>query len=594
MSVDPYEVIAAQRLLPVLRSGDAEEAVRLTVTLLAAGCRAVELTTSTPGWAGAVARTARLSDVRGRPAVIGVGTVTTAADAEAALDAGAAFLVSPYPAPEVREVAVRRGAAFLEGGCTPGEIAAAVRSSGAAKVFPAHVGGPAFIRSLRAVLPAALLVPTGGITPDDVPAWLAAGATAVGIGSGLPTDPAALAALFTKLAAPDPAGGPLPGAEPARRAGGVPDADVSVPRGGRPGRPPGGVRSSRGYDVLVLGEVLLEIHADAPLRAAVDGTAARISYSGDALNAAAAAAAAGARTALLAVVGEDELSAPLLRRAAELGVDVSHVRRAPYPNGAYLLCADPDGGREFVYWRTRSAGSTLSAAHVASWRDLLTGARALITSGIAGALSTTSREAVLAAARTVHGAGGHVTYDPNFRPRLTGRDEARSLLAALAPLTGLLKTSCPADALALVGTDDPRTAAARYRALGARAVAVTAGADRLLLDEGVRAAHHPVPVDPDPVDATGAGDCFTGTATARLALGDPLPRAVALGVAAASLSVSGRGGTGRVPAFAQTAALAATLPPPTPVPPTPRRPPLPPASSPPPSSPPAPRTGAAP
>ncbi|MEV7520185.1 PfkB family carbohydrate kinase [Streptomyces sp. NPDC091371] len=312
------------------------------------------------------------------------------------------------------------------------------------------------------------------------------------------------------------------------------------------------------YDVLVLGEVLVEIHADTALREAADGTPARISYSGDALNAAAAAAAAGARTALLAVVGDDELSVPLLRRAAALGVDVSHVRRAPRPNGAYLLSADPDGDRAFVYWRTRSAGSTLSPEHVESWRGLLTGCRALVTSGIAGALSRTSREAVQAAARIVHGAGGHLSYDPNFRPRLTGRAEARELLARIAPLTGLLKTSCPADALALVGTGEPRTAAARYRALGARAVAVTAGAGRLLLDDGTGAArYHPVPVNPAPVDATGAGDCFTGTATARLALGDPLADAVSYGLAAASLSVSGRGGTGRVPDFAETAALAA-------------------------------------
>ncbi|MCX5151196.1 PfkB family carbohydrate kinase [Streptomyces sp. NBC_00320] len=320
-----------------------------------------------------------------------------------------------------------------------------------------------------------------------------------------------------------------------------------------------------GYDVLVLGEVLVEIHADTALSEAADGTGARISYSGDALNAAAAAAAAGARTALLAVVGDDELSFPLLHRAAELGVDVSHVRRAPRPNGAYLLGSDTEGDRAFVYWRTHSAGSTLSTRHIESWRDLLTGAKALVTSGITGALSQSSRDAVVAAAEAVHDAGGHVSYDPNFRSRLTGRAEARELLARIAPLTGLLKTSCPADAQALVGTGDPRTAAARYRALGARTVVVTAGAGRLLLDDGTRAEHHPVPVNPAPVDATGAGDCFTGTATARLALGDRLADAVAYGMAAASLSVSGRGGTGRVPTFPETAALAAEtadLPPP--------------------------------
>ncbi|MCX5192723.1 bifunctional 4-hydroxy-2-oxoglutarate aldolase/2-dehydro-3-deoxy-phosphogluconate aldolase [Streptomyces sp. NBC_00249] len=202
MSCHPYAVIAAQRLLPVLRDPDADTAVRRTRALLAAGCRAVELTTSTPGWAGALARTAPLADALGRPALIGVGTVTTTAQAEEALDAGAAFLVSPYPAPEARAVAARRGAVLVEGGFTPGEIADAARRTGAAKVFPAHVGGPSFVRSLKAVLPDALLVPTGGIRPGEVHAWLAAGASAVGIGGGLPEDPAELAAVFASLARP--------------------------------------------------------------------------------------------------------------------------------------------------------------------------------------------------------------------------------------------------------------------------------------------------------------------------------------------------------------------------------------------------------
>ncbi len=120
-----------------------------------------------------------------------------------------------------------------------------------------------------------------------------------------------------------------------------------------------------------------------------------------------------------------------------------------------------------------------------------------------------------------------------------------------------MKTSCPADAQALVDTTDPREAAARLRALGARAVAVTAGAGRLLLDDGRGAHYHPMPVNPAPIDATGAGDCLTGTVTARLVLGDSLADAVAFGTAAASLSVSGRGGTGWVPAFSETAELAA-------------------------------------
>ncbi|MGP3683351.1 bifunctional 4-hydroxy-2-oxoglutarate aldolase/2-dehydro-3-deoxy-phosphogluconate aldolase [Streptomyces sp. IBSNAI002] len=202
MTCHPYSVIAAQRLLPVLRNADADEAVRQTTALLAAGCRAVELTTTTPGWAEALARSVPLTDHRGRPAAIGMGTVTTAEQARTALDAGAAFLISPYPAPEVREAARERGAVFIEGGFTPGEVAAAVGAAGAAKVFPAHVGGPQFIRSLKAVLPGAVIIPTGGIRPDGVQPWLDAGATAVGVGNGLPDDPADLASLFRELARP--------------------------------------------------------------------------------------------------------------------------------------------------------------------------------------------------------------------------------------------------------------------------------------------------------------------------------------------------------------------------------------------------------
>jgi 2-dehydro-3-deoxyphosphogluconate aldolase / (4S)-4-hydroxy-2-oxoglutarate aldolase len=187
--------VAAQRLVPVLRLPDADAAVARTRSLLEAGCRVVELTTTTPGWADALAGSRALAETDGSPTLIGMGTVTTAAQAVTAVSAGAQFLVSPFPAPEVRPVAERAGIVLVEGGFTPAEIADAA-SRGPAKVFPAHVGGPSFIRSIRAVLPGAQLIPTGGIAVGQADDYLAAGALAVGIGSGLPDDPARLAALF--------------------------------------------------------------------------------------------------------------------------------------------------------------------------------------------------------------------------------------------------------------------------------------------------------------------------------------------------------------------------------------------------------------
>ncbi|MCO5994105.1 bifunctional 4-hydroxy-2-oxoglutarate aldolase/2-dehydro-3-deoxy-phosphogluconate aldolase [Actinoallomurus rhizosphaericola] len=172
--------IGASRVVPVLRTPDADGAVRAAETLLAAGLTVIELTATTPGWADALAGLRRAHPA----AVLGAGTVTTAEDARRALDTGADFLVSPYPAEAVRAVAAETGTVFLEGGFTPGEVAAAA-GRGIAKLFPAHVGGPAYLRSVLAVLPGARIVPTGGIALTDVPAYLDAGAYAVGVGSDL-------------------------------------------------------------------------------------------------------------------------------------------------------------------------------------------------------------------------------------------------------------------------------------------------------------------------------------------------------------------------------------------------------------------------
>lgn len=176
MSVE--EVIRHARLLPVVRVANADEALRVADRLSAAGLPAVELTATTAGWADAVAQMRR----RNPQLTVGAGTITTEQDAQAAVDAGAQFLVSPYPTPAVRPVA--GDIPFIEGGFTPGEIADAA-GRGLAKLFPAHVGGPTFLRSVLAVLPGARIIPTGGIKLGDVATWLTAGAFAVGVGSDL-------------------------------------------------------------------------------------------------------------------------------------------------------------------------------------------------------------------------------------------------------------------------------------------------------------------------------------------------------------------------------------------------------------------------
>jgi 2-dehydro-3-deoxyphosphogluconate aldolase/(4S)-4-hydroxy-2-oxoglutarate aldolase len=177
---DVLEAIGAARLLPVVRVADQDAALDVAGRLCDAGLPVVELTATTAGWAEAVATLRH----RSPDIIVGAGTITSADHARTAIDAGAQFLVSPYPAPAVRPVAAEAGRPFIEGGFSPGEIADAT-ARGVAKLFPAHVGGPALLKSLLAVLPGARIVPTGGIRIGDVPDWLAAGAYAVGVGADL-------------------------------------------------------------------------------------------------------------------------------------------------------------------------------------------------------------------------------------------------------------------------------------------------------------------------------------------------------------------------------------------------------------------------
>lgn len=200
MSRSFTDALRQQRVLPVVRTASSGESVEAALTLIDAGLTTLELTATTPGWAAALGR---IRDGR-LHTTIGLGTVTDPETARAAVEAGVSFLVSPWPSPEVRELARTADVPFVEGAFSPGEVAAGVRH-GPVKVFPAHAVGPAYLRSMLQLLPTAMLIPTGGIALEDVPAWLDAGALAVGVGSDLwAGDTAARLAEVLQRSRPNP------------------------------------------------------------------------------------------------------------------------------------------------------------------------------------------------------------------------------------------------------------------------------------------------------------------------------------------------------------------------------------------------------
>jgi 2-dehydro-3-deoxyphosphogluconate aldolase/(4S)-4-hydroxy-2-oxoglutarate aldolase len=171
------------RIIAVLRTPDGDSAVRAAEALSAGGVRAIELTFTTPGAADALRRAReRLPD----DVVVGAGTIRDRAQLEAALDAGAEFLVTPHLDRELLAAMLDSGRLALPGTFTATEVASALAAGAeAVKLFPASAVGPSYLKALRGPFPDVQVVPTGGIGPGDVRPWLDAGAIAVGAGGEL-------------------------------------------------------------------------------------------------------------------------------------------------------------------------------------------------------------------------------------------------------------------------------------------------------------------------------------------------------------------------------------------------------------------------
>ena len=175
------QALRSHRLLAILRGSSAEHLTPVLETLIEAGIRCVEVTLPTPGSLDAVAalRAAYPDDV-----TVGVGTVLSSDEVRRVADAGAQFVVCPHLDPAIVEHAAKLGLGSLPGVFTPTEAVQAMRAgASAAKLFPAAVHGPLFIKALRGPLPDLPFVPTGGVGLGEMPEWLEAGALAVAVGS---------------------------------------------------------------------------------------------------------------------------------------------------------------------------------------------------------------------------------------------------------------------------------------------------------------------------------------------------------------------------------------------------------------------------
>lgn len=178
--------IEARKPIAIIRLNNLKEALSLSQALLAGGITTLEFTMSNPNALEAIMQ---VKQSLSEQLVIGAGTVLSAEDASAAIQAGAQFLVTPAFLPEVIACGQSRGVEVICGAFTPTEILAAWQAGASlVKVFPAGRMGPEYIRDILGPFPTIPLVPTGGIHLENCAAFLKAGAYTVGIGSSLVND----------------------------------------------------------------------------------------------------------------------------------------------------------------------------------------------------------------------------------------------------------------------------------------------------------------------------------------------------------------------------------------------------------------------
>ena len=188
-------------IVPVVRASSPEAALDAAMAVCEGGIPIVELTMTVPG---AVAVIERLAASMGPQILIGAGTVLDVDTAARCVAAGAEFIVSPGFDRATVRFAATHGKLVMAGALTPTEVITAWKAgSDFVKIFPCgNVGGPAYIKALKAALPQIPMIPTGGVSLTTAADFLKAGAAALGVGGDLiSADPAAITAAARRYVA---------------------------------------------------------------------------------------------------------------------------------------------------------------------------------------------------------------------------------------------------------------------------------------------------------------------------------------------------------------------------------------------------------
>ncbi|KAA8597644.1 2-dehydro-3-deoxygluconokinase [Vibrio cyclitrophicus] len=297
-------------------------------------------------------------------------------------------------------------------------------------------------------------------------------------------------------------------------------------------------------DILSFGEPLFEFSQ-------LPGQAETVSYlsgfGGDTSNFSVSAARQGANVAILAHLGSDVFGDQFVDLWVKEGVKTDFVVRNPdAPTGVYFISHD-ERGHHFTFYRKGSAASLITPHQIPL--TAIADAKLLHTSAITHAISDSSSDAVFKAIEMAKKENTMISFDTNLRLKLWPLSRARAVIHETIRHVDFCMPSLD-EAQLLTGLKDANEIADFYLNLGAKTVVLKMGKEGAMVATGDRrftAGGHQV----DTVDATGAGDCFSGAFLSQVVKGEPLEHALAYANCAAALTTTGYGAVAPIPTAEQ-------------------------------------------
>ncbi|MGY2574232.1 sugar kinase [Vibrio sp. C8] len=305
-------------------------------------------------------------------------------------------------------------------------------------------------------------------------------------------------------------------------------------------------------DILSFGEPLFEF---SQLPGQTEAVSYLSGFGGDTSNFSVSAARQGANVAILAHLGNDVFGDQFVELWEKEGVKTDFVVRNPdAPTGVYFISHD-ERGHHFTFYRKGSAASLITPQQIPL--SAIAEAKLLHTSAITHAISDSSSDAVFEAIEIAKRENTMISFDTNLRLKLWPLSRARAVIHETIRHVDFCMPSLD-EAQLLTGLEDANDVADFYLGLGAKTVVLKMGKDGAMVatdDRRFTAGGHSV----NTVDATGAGDCFSGAFLSQVVKGKSLEQALTYANCAAALTTTGYGAVAPIPSVEQVLAFQAEV-----------------------------------